>query len=147
MRRLGHTRHVAQGGDWGSPVSSAMARQAPAGLLGIHTNLPATVPAEIAKALSDGRPAPAGLTEQERAAFDELNMSAKEGNRPYALMMGTRPQTIGYGLMDFPAGHVTTTEERTVVVVRPHVSRIGERRANPTGVRGAWCWRRELPLL
>jgi pimeloyl-ACP methyl ester carboxylesterase len=104
MRRLGYTRYVAQGGDWGSPVSSAMARQAPAGLLGIHINLPATVPAEIEKALSDGGPAPAGLAGKERAAFDALSTSAKQGNRSYAQMMGTRPQTVGYGLTDSPAG-------------------------------------------
>ncbi|MDR6288518.1 pimeloyl-ACP methyl ester carboxylesterase [Inquilinus ginsengisoli] len=104
MQRLGYTRYVAQGGDWGSPVSSAMARLAPAGLLGIHINLPATVPPEIIKALADGGPAPAGLSDKERAAFDTLSTAAKQGNRSYATMMGTRPQTIGYGLTDSPAG-------------------------------------------
>jgi len=104
MTRLGYTGYVAQGGDWGSPVSSAMARQASAGLLGIHINLPATVPPEIARALSEGTPAPAGLSEQERAAFDALSMAAKTGDRSYLVMMGTRPQTIGYGLSDSPAG-------------------------------------------
>jgi pimeloyl-ACP methyl ester carboxylesterase len=104
MKRLGYTRYVAQGGDWGSPVSSAMARLAPAGLLGIHINLPATVPAEIVKAISDGGPAPAGLSEKERTAFDALNTSAKQGSRSYATIMGTRPQTIGYALSDSPAG-------------------------------------------
>jgi pimeloyl-ACP methyl ester carboxylesterase len=104
MTRLGYTRYVAQGGDWGSPVSSAMARQAPAGLLGIHINLPAVVPPEIAKTLGEGAPAPAGLSEQEHAAFDALSMAAKKGDRSYGIMMGTRPQTIGYGLSDSPAG-------------------------------------------
>jgi pimeloyl-ACP methyl ester carboxylesterase len=104
MKRLGYTRYVAQGGDWGSPVSSAMARQAPAGLLGIHLNLPATVPEEIAKTLNDGGQAPAGLSEKERAAFDALSAAAKKGNRSYAVMMGTRPQTIGYAVTDSPAG-------------------------------------------
>jgi pimeloyl-ACP methyl ester carboxylesterase len=104
MRRLGYTRYVAQGGDWGSPVSSAMARQASAGLLGIHINLPATVPPEITKALSEGTPAPSGLSEKERAAFDALSAAAKKGDRSYAVVMGTRPQTIGYGLTDSPAG-------------------------------------------
>jgi pimeloyl-ACP methyl ester carboxylesterase len=104
MTRLGYISYVAQGGDWGSPVSSAMARQAPAGLLGIHINLPATVPPEIAKALSEGGSAPAGLSEQERAAFDALSMAAKKGDRSYGVMMGTRPQTIGYGLSDSPVG-------------------------------------------
>ncbi len=103
MKRLGYTRYVAQGGDWGAPISSAMARQAPAGLLGIHVNLPATVPAEIAKALNDGGPAPAGLSEQERAAFDALDTFYKK-YRAYAVMMAARPQTIGYALTDSPAG-------------------------------------------
>jgi pimeloyl-ACP methyl ester carboxylesterase len=72
--------------------------------MGIHINLPATVPPEIAKAISDGGPAPAGLTDKERAAFDALSKSAKQGNRSYATMMGTRPQTVGYALTDSPAG-------------------------------------------
>jgi pimeloyl-ACP methyl ester carboxylesterase len=104
MQRLGYTHYVAQGGDWGSPVSNAMARLAPAGLLGIHVNLPAVVPPEIAAALATGEPAPAGLTEAERAAFDQLSAAAKMGNRSYATMMGTRPQTIGYGVTDSPVG-------------------------------------------
>jgi pimeloyl-ACP methyl ester carboxylesterase len=104
MQRLGYTRYVAQGGDWGSPVSSAMARQAPPGLLGIHINLPAAVPPEIIKVINDGGPAPAGLSEKERAAFDAISAAVKMGDRSYAAMMGTRPQTIGYGLADSPAG-------------------------------------------
>jgi pimeloyl-ACP methyl ester carboxylesterase len=104
MKRLGYTRYVAQGGDWGSPVSSAMARQAPAGLLGIHINLPAIVPPEAAAALAVGGPAPGGLSEKELATFDELSASAKMGNRSYAAMMGTRPQTIGYAITDSPVG-------------------------------------------
>jgi pimeloyl-ACP methyl ester carboxylesterase len=102
MKRLGYTRYVAQGGDWGSPVSSAMARQAPAGLLGIHINLPATVPPEVAAALSGG-PVPAGLSAKERAAFDAIDLFGKK-NRAYAAMMGTRPQVIGQALTDSPAG-------------------------------------------
>lgn len=104
MKRLGYTRYVAQGGDWGSPVSSAMARQAPTGLLGIHINLPAVVPPEIAAVLAVGGPAPTGLTDKERAAFDALSAAAKMGNRSYATMMGTRPQTIGYAINDSPTG-------------------------------------------
>lgn len=104
MKRLGYARYVAQGGDWGSPVSSAMARQAAPGLLGIHINLPAIVPPEIAAVLAAGGSAPAALTEKERAAFDAFAAAAKMGNRSYAQMMGTRPQTIGYGLMDSPVG-------------------------------------------
>jgi pimeloyl-ACP methyl ester carboxylesterase len=104
MKRLGYTRYVAQGGDWGSPVSSAMARHAPAGLLGIHINLPAIVPPEVATVLVAGGPAPAGLSEKERATFDALSASTKMGNRSYAVMMGSRPQTIGYALTDTPVG-------------------------------------------
>jgi pimeloyl-ACP methyl ester carboxylesterase len=103
MKRLGYTRYVAQGGDWGSPVSSAMARQAPAGLLGIHINLPATVPVDVAAVLAGGGPAPAGLSETERAAFDSLDMFYKK-SRAYAAIMGTRPQMIGYALADSPVG-------------------------------------------
>ena len=80
-----------------------MARQAPAGLLGIHINLPATVPPEVAAVLAGGGPAPAGLSEKERAAFNSLDTFYKK-YRAYAAMMGTRPQTIGYALTDSPAG-------------------------------------------
>ena len=104
MKRLGYTRYVAQGGDWGSPISNAMARQAPVGLLGIHINLPAIVPPEIAAVLAVGGPAPDGLSEKERATFDALSASGKKGSRSYAVMMGARPQTIGYALTDSPAG-------------------------------------------
>src|SRR6202171_4223071 len=70
MKRLGYTRYVAQGGDWGTPISSAMARQAPAGFLAIHINLPPTIPPEVGAALGTGGPAPAGLSDKERAVFD-----------------------------------------------------------------------------
>ena len=103
MRRLGYTRYVAQGGDWGSPISSAMARQVPPGLLGIHINLPATVPADVAAVLASGGPAPAGLSDKERAAFDSLDTFYKM-RRAYAALMGTRPQVIGQALTDSPAG-------------------------------------------
>jgi pimeloyl-ACP methyl ester carboxylesterase len=103
MRRLGYARYVAQGGDWGSPVSSAMARQAAPGLLGIHINLPATVPTDVAMALAGGGPAPAGFSEKERAAFDSLDTFFKK-YRAYGAIMGTRPQAIGYSLADSPVG-------------------------------------------
>jgi pimeloyl-ACP methyl ester carboxylesterase len=103
MKRLGYARYVAQGGDWGTPVSSAMARQAAAGLLGIHINLPATVPPEVAAALGGG-PVPAGLSEKERAVLDALMTNAKSGNSAYFTMMTARPQTVGYGATDSPAG-------------------------------------------
>jgi pimeloyl-ACP methyl ester carboxylesterase len=104
MKRLGYTRYVAQGGDWGSPVSGAMARQAPAGLLGIHINLPAAVPPEVAAVVAAGGPAPAGLSETERTVVESLIASAKMGNTAYVAMMGARPQAVGYGLTDSPAG-------------------------------------------
>src|SRR3954470_14198774 len=103
MKRLGYTRYVAQGGDWGSPVSGAMARQAPDGLLGIHINLPATVPTDVAMALAGGGPAPAELSEKEHAAFDSLDTFFKK-HRAYGAIMGTRPQAIGYALADSPVG-------------------------------------------
>jgi pimeloyl-ACP methyl ester carboxylesterase len=104
MKRLGYTRYVAQGGDWGAPISSAMARQAPAGLVGIHLNLPATVPPEVIAVLPVGGPAPAGLSEKERAVFDGLVSNARKGNSAYFVMMTARPQTVGYGATDSPAG-------------------------------------------
>ncbi len=103
MKRLGYTRYVAQGGDWGTTISSAMARQSAAGLLGIHINLPATVPPEVAAALAGG-PLPAGLSEKERAVIDALRASGKSGTLAYFTMMSARPQTVGYGATDSPAG-------------------------------------------
>jgi pimeloyl-ACP methyl ester carboxylesterase len=103
MKRLGYTRYVAQGGDWGAPISSAMARQGASGLLGIHINLPATIPPEVASVLATGGPAPGGLSEKERAAFASVDAFYKK-YRAYGVMMGTRPQTIGYALTDSPVG-------------------------------------------
>jgi len=103
MKRLGYTRYVAQGGDWGAPITSAMARQRPAGLLGIHVNLPATVPADVQKAINAGEPAPAGLSDVEKAAFESVSDFSRK-RRAYAAIMGTRPQTVGYGLTDSPVG-------------------------------------------
>ncbi|WP_271897833.1 epoxide hydrolase family protein [Candidatus Phyllobacterium onerii] len=103
MKRLVYKEYVSQGGDWGSVVSDKMARQAPEGLLGIHVNMPATVPADVASAMSAGAPAPAGLTNVEKAAYDSLStFFAKNG--AYGSMMTTRPQTVGYGLSDSPVG-------------------------------------------
>jgi pimeloyl-ACP methyl ester carboxylesterase len=103
MERLGYKRYVSQGGDWGSVISDVMARQAPAGLLGIHVNMPATVPVDVAKALNNGDPAPAGLSDKEKAAFEALDTFYKK-NTGYSAMMVTRPQTVGYGLSDSPVG-------------------------------------------
>jgi pimeloyl-ACP methyl ester carboxylesterase len=104
MKRLGYTRYIAQGGDWGTPISSAMGRQAPAGLLGIHINLPATIPNDVAAALAVGGPAPAGLSDQERAVFDALDAYMKKNSSAYFTMLTARPQTVGYGATDSPAG-------------------------------------------
>jgi len=103
MKRLGYARYVAQGGDWGAGVVQAMGRQAPAGLLGIHTNLPAAVTNDVGAALGGG-PAPAGLSERERAAIDDLRAYLQNGGLAYLVMMGARPQAVGYGLTDSPAG-------------------------------------------
>jgi len=103
MKRLGYTRYVAQGGDWGAPITSAMAREKAPGLLGIHINLPATVPPEVAAALAGG-PLPASLSDQERAVVEALMAYAKGGNAAYFTMLTARPQTVGYGATDSPAG-------------------------------------------
>lgn len=103
MKRLGYTRYVAQGGDWGAPISSAMARQNAEGLVGIHINLPATLPPEAAAALTGG-PVPTGLSDKERAALEGLMKGGKAGNSAYFTMMTARPQTVGYGTADSPAG-------------------------------------------
>jgi len=103
MGRLGYSRYVTQGGDWGSVVADTMGRQAPPGLLGIHVNMPATVPADVANALNSGDPAPAGLSREEKSAYDALNTFFQK-NAGYGAMMVTRPQTVGYGLSDSPVG-------------------------------------------
>ncbi len=104
MKRLGYTRYLAQGGDWGAGVVEAMARQAPSGLLGIHTNLPAVFPPNPAAAISSGAPAPAGLSEKERTEFDSMRNFIQSGGWAYLTMMSARPQAVGYGLTDSPAG-------------------------------------------
>ncbi len=104
MKRLGYTRYLAQGGDWGAGVVEAMARQAPSGLLGIHTNLPAVFPPDAAEAIATGGPAPTGLSEKERAEFDAMQHFIKNGGWGYLTMMSARPQAVGYGLTDSPAG-------------------------------------------
>lgn len=101
MRRLGYKRYVAQGGDWGNAVSEIMALMAPPELLGIHTNMPATVPADISKALATGT-VPAGLSADEKNAYQQLDFFYKKG-LGYAQEMGLRPQTL-YGIEDSPVG-------------------------------------------
>ncbi|WP_309643298.1 epoxide hydrolase [Phenylobacterium sp.] len=103
MTRLGYTGYFAQGGDWGAGVVQAMGRQAPSGLLGIHTNLPATIPDDVGPALGGG-PLPAGLSPEERATVEQLKAFGQGGNLAYVKMMNARPQAVGYGLTDSPAG-------------------------------------------
>jgi pimeloyl-ACP methyl ester carboxylesterase len=103
MRRLGYDRYVSQGGDCGSVISHRMALQKVPGLIGIHVNMPGTVPKEIAAILTAGGPAPSDLSADERAAFDALDTFYKDSSG-YAAMMVTRPQTIGYSLVDSPVG-------------------------------------------
>jgi pimeloyl-ACP methyl ester carboxylesterase len=102
MKRLGYRQFVAQGGDWGDAVSEQMALQAPPELLGIHVNMPATVPPEIAKALHAGEPPPSSLSAEERHAWDQLDFFYKHG-LGYANEMANRPQTL-YGIADSPIG-------------------------------------------
>jgi len=102
MQRLGYSRYVAQGGDWGNAVTEQMALIAPPELVAVHTNMPATVPDDIAAILASGGAAPAGLSVDEKYAFDQLDTFYKHG-LGYAQEMAGRPQTL-YGLGDSPIG-------------------------------------------
>ena len=102
MNRLGYSRYVAQGGDWGGLIVDQMGVQAPAGLLAIHTNFPGTVPADVLRALQLGGPTPSGLTADEKGAYDRLDFFFKHGLAPF-LEMASRPQTL-YGIADSPIG-------------------------------------------
>ena len=102
MNRLGYKKYVAQGGDWGDPVTEQMGVMAPSELLGIHLNMPAAVPNEIAGALWSHQPAPSTLSADEKRAWDQLDFFFKKG-LAYAQEMGNRPQTL-YGLEDSPIG-------------------------------------------
>jgi pimeloyl-ACP methyl ester carboxylesterase len=101
MDRLGYDRYVAQGGDWGAFVVDQMGLQAPEGLLAIHTNMPATVPADVDKASVAGEPPPSGLSAEERRAYEQLIRTYTQVE--YARMMAARPQTL-YGIADSPVG-------------------------------------------
>jgi pimeloyl-ACP methyl ester carboxylesterase len=104
MKRLGYTRYVAQGGDWGSLITEQMGVQAPAGLIGIHTNMPGAVPADVDGAAFTGAPPPSGLSADEKRAYDELLFVYKRVY--YAFFMASRPQTLT-GLSDSPVGLAT----------------------------------------
>ncbi|MGX6444379.1 epoxide hydrolase family protein [Neobacillus sp. K501] len=99
MTRLGYTKYVAQGGDWGSIVVNFMGVEEPKGLKGIHTNMPEVIPPEVDAAIWSGNPLPAGLTEEEKKACEQV----RENKFAYAFQMGTRPQTLT-GLVDSPVG-------------------------------------------
>jgi pimeloyl-ACP methyl ester carboxylesterase len=101
MQRLGYSRYVAQGGDWGAFVVDQMGLQAPEGLLAIHTNMPATVPADVDRASLAGEPPPSDLSDEERRAYEQLIRTY--GQVEYARMMAARPQTL-YGIADSPVG-------------------------------------------
>jgi pimeloyl-ACP methyl ester carboxylesterase len=101
MKRLGYTRYVAQGGDWGAFVVDHMGLQAPEGLLAIHTNMPATVPPDVDRATLAGEPPPSGLSAEEQRAYEGLIRTY--GQVEYAKMMAARPQTL-YGIADSPVG-------------------------------------------
>jgi pimeloyl-ACP methyl ester carboxylesterase len=103
MSRLGYDHYVAQGGDWGAVVTEMMGRQAPAGLVGVHVNLPAAVPPDVEAALAGVGPVPQ-MSEQERAVFVALGAYRKSGYSGYFVALTARPQAVGYGLTDSPAG-------------------------------------------
>jgi pimeloyl-ACP methyl ester carboxylesterase len=102
MKRLGYTKFVAQGGDWGAIITDVLAAQAPPELLGIHTNMPGVISADIDKAAGAGAPTPAGLSADEARAYEELKFVYTKGVG-YAYQMGLRPQTL-YGISDSPVG-------------------------------------------
>jgi len=102
MERLGYSRYVAQGGDWGALITDFLGAQAPAGLIGIHSNMAGAIPVELNDAALAGRPAPEGLDEEERRSFDHVSFFYKHG-LGYATEMANRPQTL-YGIADSPVG-------------------------------------------
>jgi pimeloyl-ACP methyl ester carboxylesterase len=102
MERLGYTRYVAQGGDWGTAISAAMARQAPEGLLAIHVSFAQVVPLDVLAHIRNGDPAPADLSDAEKRAYGQV--ASATYHRGYGVIQGTRPQTIGYSLADTPVG-------------------------------------------
>ena len=102
MKRLGYTKFVAQGGDWGAVITEVMGLQAPPELLGIHTNMPGIFPVEIDQAAFSGAPAPSGLSADEKIAYERLQFVYQKGIA-YGFQMGLRPQTL-YGIADSPIG-------------------------------------------
>jgi len=103
MKRLGYEEYVAQGGDWGAVITEAMGRQAPAGLKGIHVNLPASVPPDVEAALAGTGPVPE-MTDEEQEAFKRSAASRKTGFLGYFVALTARPQDYGYAITDSPVG-------------------------------------------
>jgi pimeloyl-ACP methyl ester carboxylesterase len=121
MERLGYTRYVAQGGDWGTAITAAMGRQAPTGLAGIHVNFAQMVPLQILGHIRNADPAPADLSDAEKRAYGQVAFATY--HRGYGVIQGTRPQTIGYSLADTPVGlaawlldHDTATYEHLALL-------------------------------
>jgi pimeloyl-ACP methyl ester carboxylesterase len=118
MRRLGYTRFVAQGGDWGAIITEVMASQSPPGLIGIHSNMPGIFPADIDKAALHGAPAPAGLSADEKLAYEQLVLEYAKGIG-YGYQMGLRPQAL-YGIADSPvglAGYLLDHDARSLALI------------------------------
>jgi hypothetical protein len=103
MQRLAYKRYVSQGGDWGAIISEVMAVQAPKGLMGIHINMPGTVPPTVLRLIRNREPVPSSFSDAEKIAFAGLEYFYRKGFG-YAEMMNTRPQTLGYALADSPVG-------------------------------------------
>jgi pimeloyl-ACP methyl ester carboxylesterase len=125
MKRLGYTRYVAQGGDWGTAIAAAMARQASEGLRGIHVNFAQMVPLDVLGHIRSGDPAPAHLSDAEKRAYEQIAFATY--HRGYGVIQGTRPQTIGYSLADTPVGlaawlldHDQTTYEHLAALFAGH---------------------------
>ena len=108
MKRLGYTKFVAQGGDWGAVITEQMGLLAPPELLGIHTNMPGVFPDDINNAAFSGAPAPSGLSADEKLAYERLQFVYQKGIG-YGYQMGLRPQTL-YGIVDSPVGRASLTD-------------------------------------
>ena len=120
MKRLGYEKFFAQGGDWGALITDLMAVQSPDNLLGMATNFPIAVPAEIEKAAFAGAPAPSGLSAEEKKAYDQLAFSYKQFIMPF--MMGTRPQTL-LATADSPVGLATIFLDHDQPSLATHLTR------------------------
>ena len=140
--RLGYTQYVAQGGDWGNAVTEQLALLKPEGLLGIHTNMPATVPPDVSQALASGGPKPDGLAPDEDEAFEILKHFFATGVG-YASEMANRPQTL-YGIVDSPVGLAAWMLDHDVRQLRAHRARLRRRAGRPLARRRA---RQRHPLL